>query len=83
MQPHKISVFFSKYAHHGHHKLAGEDEIWDGRYELKLCRSMLYQHTEAEKKNAFSLIYMYEFSLSFHWNCFLRFELTIFQHWFR
>ena len=29
------------------------------------------------------LMKMYEFRLRFHWSLFLRFELTIFQHWFR
>ena len=33
--------------------------------------------------NAFSWMKMHEFRLRFHWNLFLRFELTIFQHWFR
>ena len=33
--------------------------------------------------NAFSWMNMYEFHLRFHWNLFLRFKLTIFQHWFR
>ena len=33
--------------------------------------------------NAFSRKKMYEFRLQFHWSLFLRFELTIFQHWFR
>ena len=33
--------------------------------------------------NAFSLMKIYEFRLRFHWNLFLRFELKIFQHWFR
>ena len=32
--------------------------------------------------NAFSCLKMYEFGLRFHWNLFLWFELTIFQHWF-
>ena len=32
--------------------------------------------------NAFSWIKTYEFRLRFHWNLFLRFELTMFQHWF-
>ena len=31
----------------------------------------------------FSWMKMNEFRLRFHWNLFLRFELTIFQHWFR
>ena len=33
--------------------------------------------------NAFSRMKMNEFHLGFHWSLFLRFELTIFQHWFR
>ena len=33
--------------------------------------------------NAFSWMKMYEFRLWFHWNLFLMFQLTIFQHWFR
>ena len=33
--------------------------------------------------NAFSWMKMYEFRLRFHWTLFLRFESTIFQHWFR
>ena len=32
---------------------------------------------------AFSWMKMYEYRLRFHWNLFLTFELTIFQHWFR
>ena len=32
---------------------------------------------------AFSWMKIYEFRLRFHWSLFLRFELTIFQHWFR
>ena len=33
--------------------------------------------------NAFSWMKMLEFRLRFHWNLFLRVELTVFQHWFR
>ena len=33
--------------------------------------------------NGFFLMKMYEFRLTFHWSLFLRFQLTIFQHWFR
>ena len=33
--------------------------------------------------NAFSWMKMHEFRLRFHWSLFLKFELTIFQHWFR
>ena len=31
--------------------------------------------------NAFSWMKMHEFQLRFHWNLFLRVQLTIFQHW--
>ena len=33
--------------------------------------------------NAFSWMKMYAFRLKFHWSLFLRFQLTIFQYWFR
>ena len=33
--------------------------------------------------NAFSWMKTFEFHLRLDWNLFLRFELTIFQHWFR
>ena len=33
--------------------------------------------------NVFSWMKMYEFRLRFHWSLFLRFQSTIFQHWFR
>ena len=33
--------------------------------------------------NAFSWMKMFEFRLKFHWSLFLRYQLTIFQHWFR
>ena len=33
--------------------------------------------------NAFSWMKMYEPRFRFHWGLFLRFQLTIFQHWFR
>ena len=33
--------------------------------------------------NAFSWMKMHKFRLRFHWSLFLRFKLTIFQHWFR
>ena len=54
-------------------------------------RHSLLDHTEAEKNcrhfvdifKCFSWMKMYEFRLRFHWSLFLRFELAIFQHWFR
>ena len=39
--------------------------------------------SQTTSSNAFSWMKMHEFRLRFHWNLFLRFELTIFQHWFR
>ena len=37
---------------------------------------------QTTSSNAFSWIKMYEFRLRFHWSLFLRFQLTISQHWF-
>ena len=39
--------------------------------------------SQAMFSNAFSGIKMYEFRLKFHRGLLLRFQLTIFQHWFR
>ena len=33
--------------------------------------------------SAFSCFKMFEFRLKFHWSLFLRFQWTVFQHWFR
>ena len=33
--------------------------------------------------NGYSWLKMFKFRLKFHWSLFLRFQLTIFQHWFR
>ena len=33
--------------------------------------------------NVFSSMKIFEFRLTFHWSLFLRFQFTIFQHWFR
>ena len=33
--------------------------------------------------NPFSWMKIFEFWLKFHWSLFLRFQLTVFQHWFR
>ena len=41
------------------------------------------RHFPGDIFNAFSRMKKYEFRLRFHWILFLRFELTIFQHWFR
>ena len=51
------------------------------------------KHNKAEAKlpplsqmtfsNAFSWMNMYEFCIKLHWDLFLKFELIIFQHWFK
>ena len=41
------------------------------------------RHFPDEIFKGFSWMKMNEFRLRFHWNLFLRFSLTIFQHWFR
>ena len=46
-------------------------------------RDKMADNFQTTFSNAFSWMKMYEFQLRFHWNLFLRFQLTIFQHWFR
>ena len=41
------------------------------------------RHILTTFSNAFSWIKIYKFRLRCHWRLFLRFELTVFQHWFR
>ena len=47
-----------------------------GRYKMDAISQTAFS-------SAFSWMKMHEFRLRFHWSFFLRFELTIFQHWFR
>ena len=49
--------------------------LW-GRYKMAAISQTTFS-------NAFSWIKMYGLCLRFHWSLFLRFELTIFHHWFR
>ena len=46
-----------------------------GRYKMAAV-------SQTTLSNAFSWMRMLWFRLKFHWSLFLRFELTIFQHWF-
>ena len=39
--------------------------------------------SQTTSSNAFSWMKMYEFHLRFNWSLFLKYELTIFQHWLR
>ena len=69
--------------------------LWTSANYAKLCAVfcwILLTHLGRDKmdaisqttlSNAFSWIKRYEFRLIFHWSLFLRFQLTIFQHWFR
>ena len=50
-------------------------------FQLINTLSPLFFHTTFS--NAFSWMKMYQFRLRFHWNLFLRVQLTISQHWFR
>ena len=46
-------------------------------------RDQIYAVSQTTFSNAFSRTKMNEFFIGFHWSLFLRFDLTIFQHWFR
>ena len=60
------------------------------KYFISLCatlthwgRDKMADISQTTLSNVFSLMKLFEFQLTFHWNLFLRFQLTIFQHWFR
>ena len=65
--------------------------LWVDRWDVvSLCfnlthcgRDQIDAISQTTYSNAFSRMKMNEFHLGFHWSLFLRFELTIFQHWFR
>ena len=66
---------------------------WSGMTRQILCegayilthwgRGKIAAISQTTFSNVFSWIKTNEFRLRFHWNLFLGFELTIFQHWFR
>ena len=47
------------------------------------CEEFTGHHFPDDTFKRISWMKMQEFCLRFHWSLFLRFELTIFQHWFR
>ena len=51
---------------------------------LTYCgRDKMAAVSQTALSNAFSWMKMLEFRLKFHWSVFPKFQLTIFQHWFR
>ena len=46
-------------------------------------RDKMVAISQTTLSNPFSWTKIFEFRLKFHWSLFLRFQLTIFQHWFR
>ena len=59
---------------------------------LRISRRLQLTHWGRDKmdaifqttfSNGYSWMKIYEFRMKFHWSLFLRFQLTIFQHWFR
>ena len=46
-------------------------------------RDKMADISQTTLSNPFSLMKIFEFRLKFHWSLFQRFQLTIFQHWFR
>ena len=54
-----------------------------GRYLTHWGRDKMAAISQTTRSNAFCWMKMLEFRLIFHWSLFLRFQLTIFQHWFR
>ena len=65
-------------------------DIWEDPLQQYFCdglthwgRDQIDAISQTTFLNAFSRMKMNEFRLGFHWSLFLRFESTIFQHWFR
>ena len=58
-------------------------QIEPGRLNTLRLRQDGRRFSQTRFSNAFSWMKMYEFHLKFHWSLCLRFQLTIFQHWFR
>ena len=56
-------------------------DIWSWVNALRLRKNVAI--SQATFLDAFSWRKVYELRLGFHWNLFLRWELTIFQRWFR
>ena len=54
-----------------------------GHLYTHLGRDKMAAVSQTMFSKAFSWMKMYEFRLKFHRGLFLRFQLTIFQHWFR
>ena len=72
--------------------ISKDNMTWSNVWQYRLSDGQCLTHWGRDKmaavsqtmfSNAFSWVQMYEFSLKFHWSLFLRFQLTIFQHWFR
>ena len=59
-----------------HSYLPGVNETHWGRDKMDAISQTTFS-------NAISWMKMFEFRLKFHWSLFLRFQLTIYQHWFR
>ena len=66
--------------------------LWLSRYISEPIQAYHSTHWGRDKmaaifqttlSNAFSWMKMLEFRLKFHWNLFIRVQLTTFQHWFR
>ena len=59
------------------------EEGWPARALTHWGREKMAAISQTTFSSAFSWMKLYEFHLRFHWSLFPRFELTIFQHWFR
>ena len=58
-------------------------KVWISRALTHWVRDHIDAISLTTFSNAFSRMKMNECRLRFHWSLFLKFELTIFQHWFR
>ena len=66
-----------------HHRVSFKQRGWLYSALTHWDRDQINAISQTTFWSAFSWMKMFEFRLKFHWSLFLRFQLTIFQHWFR
>ena len=74
-----------------HYIMSGNEERWYrlsflyffGKYLTHLPLNKMASISQTIFSNAFSWMKSFVFWFKFHWNLFLRVQLTIIQHWFR
>ena len=85
-----ISLYYETWEHVPVHWRQGKCQLWSNFFMYRPTvvltywgRDKMAAISQTTFSNGFSWMKMLEFRLRFHWSLFLRFQLTIIQHWFR